>query len=189
VTEYGNYLESFEPGEATTTSGFQLRLVYFWNSSITVFSTIRFRGPKNYMRYPVSFMVLCYQGVVFGANLNNWLNGTLTTPARLPLWFYQGRSLVEGHRHILVALSRYDCSSTLSALVSLYLSRLLWETLHIFGLSQRQVQLGQCFSTTTIEELNVSMFYQDPVCLFSAYLSLVFLTKLRLFCTFWSSMF
>jgi hypothetical protein len=46
VTEYGSYLESFEPGEATTTSGFQLRLVYFWNSSITVFSTIRFRVPR-----------------------------------------------------------------------------------------------------------------------------------------------
>jgi hypothetical protein len=140
-------------------------------------------------RYPVSFMVLRYQGVMFGASLDNWLNGTLTNPCKTSLVFHQGRSLVEGHKHILVALSRCDCSSSLSALVLLYLSRLLWDTLHIFGLSQRQVQLGQCFSTTTIEELNVSMFHQDPVCLFSAYLSLVFLTKLRLFCTFWSSMF
>jgi hypothetical protein len=73
VTEYGNYLESFEPGEATTTSGFQLHLVYISNSSITVFSTIRFRGPKNFMRYPASFMVLRYQRVMFGTNLRKWL--------------------------------------------------------------------------------------------------------------------
>jgi hypothetical protein len=64
-------LSHFELGEATTTSGFQLHLVYISNSSITVFSTIGSWVPEICTWLPGSLGIV-YPGYLWYYVINEW---------------------------------------------------------------------------------------------------------------------
>ena len=96
-------LSYFELGEATTsssttsTSGFQLHLVYISNSSITVFSTVGSRVPEICTWLP-GYLGIVYPGYLWCYVIDEWnpkfvlgqLVKTFDHPCKAPVVIHQG---------------------------------------------------------------------------------------------------